>query len=82
MIQFHLGGHSHMETHIIDTHDAPVCDEVWDLYRHAIKRFGPVSTMIERDDHIPPLAELLEELETARSLAAKILDDQKQPVSA
>lgn len=82
VIQFHLGGHSHMETHIIDTHDAPVCDEVWDLYRHAIKRFGPVSTMIERDDHIPPLAELLEELETARSLAAKILDDQKQPVSA
>ena len=65
VIQFHVAGHEHMDTHIIDTHDAPVCEDVWELYRIALKRFGPISTMIERDDSIPPLSELLEELTEA-----------------
>ena len=69
VVQFHLAGHSDMETHIIDTHDAPVIPEVWDLYAYALRRFGPVSTMIERDDNIPPLAELLAELDRARAIA-------------
>jgi uncharacterized protein (UPF0276 family) len=55
VVQFHVAGHSHEETHLIDTHDHPVCDEVWDFYRDAVANFGPVSTMIERDDNIPPL---------------------------
>ena len=59
VVQFHMAGHSHMGTHIIDTHDHPVCEDVWDLYVAALKRFGRVSTMIERDDNIPPLDELL-----------------------
>ena len=67
--QIHLAGHSHCGTHIIDTHDAPVIDEVWDLYRHAIEKLGPVATMIERDDHIPDLATLVSELEQAREIA-------------
>ncbi|MFX8731625.1 DUF692 family multinuclear iron-containing protein, partial [Acinetobacter baumannii] len=50
-----------------------VCDEVWDLYRMALERFGPVSTIIERDDHIPPLDELLVELAKARALAGETL---------
>ena len=37
-------------------------DPVWELYARAIQRFGPVSSMIERDEHIPPLSELLGEL--------------------
>jgi len=53
--QFHLAGHLDLGTHVIDTHDAPVRDEVWDLYAHALRRFGPVSTLLERDDNIPPL---------------------------
>lgn len=73
VVQFHVAGHTHNETHIIDTHDAEVCPEVWDLYAYALKRFGPVSTMIERDDNIPGLGELLEELETARRIAAETL---------
>lgn len=73
VVQFHLAGHSDMETYIVDTHDAPVVPQVWDLYTYAMQRFGPVSTMIERDDHIPPLADMLEELETARDLARKTL---------
>jgi len=71
--QFHLAGHDNQGALIIDTHDAPVIDGVWDLYRHAVRRFGPVSTMIERDDKIPPLAELLAELQHAREIAEPIL---------
>ena len=54
---------------LIDTHDAPVCDGVWRLYAHARRRFGEVPTMIERDDAIPPLATLLDELAIARAIA-------------
>ncbi|MEO7324394.1 MAG: DUF692 domain-containing protein [Dokdonella sp.] len=71
--QFHLAGHSPEGGLIIDTHDAPVVDPVWSLYEDALRRFGDVSTMIERDDHIPPLATLMAELDHARSLAAPIL---------
>lgn len=64
--QIHLAGHSDYGTHVIDTHDHAVPDAVWSLYASAIKRFGPISTMIERDDHIPPLPELVAELDQAR----------------
>jgi len=71
--QFHLAGHEHGGGLLIDTHDAPVVDAVWHLYVEAVRRFGRVSTMIERDDHIPPLTELLAELEHARSLADALM---------
>jgi len=73
--QFHLAGHEQGGPLLIDTHDAPVVDTVWQLYVEAVSRFGRVSTMIERDDHMPPLAELLAELEHARRLAAPLLQD-------
>jgi uncharacterized protein len=82
VVQFHVAGHSHEETHIIDTHDHPVCDEVWDFYREAIRYFGPVSTMIERDDNIPPLAELVEELDHARSIAGEVLGTEVLEIKA
>ena len=68
--QIHLAGHSQGETLLIDTHDAPVPAPVWALYAAALTQIGPVATMIERDDAIPPLAELLAELEIARQIAA------------
>lgn len=71
--QIHLAGHSHQGDLIIDTHDDAVIDPVWNLYAEAIRRFGEVSTMIERDDHIPPLADLLAELEQTRAIARPIL---------
>lgn len=68
--QIHLAGHSAGPGDmLIDTHDAPVCAEVWRLYHAAVTRFGPIATMIERDDAIPPLEELLGELAQARALA-------------
>ena len=70
--QFHLAGHYNAGDYIIDTHDAPVIDPVWDLYAKAVRRFGPVSTMIERDDNIPPLDDLLAELAVARDVAESV----------
>lgn len=67
--QFHLAGHLNRGDYIIDTHDHPIIPGVWDLYAEAVRRFGAVSTMIERDDNIPPLHELLEELQQARRIA-------------
>ena len=70
--QFHLAGHENRGDIIIDTHDASVIDPVWDLYAKACARFGPMSTMIERDDNIPPLEELLTELDHARQIASAV----------
>lgn len=64
--QIHLAGHTQGPV-LIDTHDQPVRDEVWRLYDYAIERCGPVATMIERDGNIPPLDELVAELDMARS---------------
>jgi uncharacterized protein (UPF0276 family) len=75
VVQFHLAGHEHAATHIIDTHDAMVPEPVWELYRAAVKRFGPVSTLIERDDNIPPLDDLVAELSTARRIACGLLPE-------
>ncbi len=69
--QIHLAGHTDGEIKI-DTHDQPVCDGVWQLYAKARSMTGEVATMIERDDGIPPLPELLEELDMARDLAASV----------
>lgn len=67
--QFHLAGHTDYGDYVIDTHDHDVPDPVWDLYRYALKRFGPVSTMIERDDNIPAFPELHNELQVAKNIA-------------
>lgn len=79
--QIHLAGHQNYETHVVDTHDHPIIDPVWDLYARAVETFGAVSTMIERDDHIPPLEELLIELNQARGIAESILNVDKQAVA-
>lgn len=67
--QFHLAGHTHENNLIIDTHDHPIADPVFDLYAAAVEHFGRVSTMVERDDNIPPLPELLAELEQVKNIA-------------
>ncbi|MDD1783142.1 DUF692 domain-containing protein [Enterovibrio sp. ZSDZ35] len=72
--QFHLAGHLNNGDHLIDTHDHPVCDGVWRLYEQAIMRFGNIPTMIERDDNIPPLEDLIAELETAKKIMHNVMD--------
>jgi uncharacterized protein (UPF0276 family) len=73
--QFHLAGHSDYGDYVIDTHDHDVPDPVWELYRYALQRFGPISTMIERDDNIPPFPELYAELDMARQIALQTLPE-------
>lgn len=69
VIQFHLAGHTDQGRYVIDTHDQPIADPVWELYGEAVKRFGRISTLIERDDNIPTLAALVDELNHAREIA-------------
>ncbi len=72
--QIHLAGHSDAGTHLLDTHDHPVPEPVWDLYRAALRRFGPVPTLVEWDDRIPSFDELVAEGDRARSIEAEVLD--------
>jgi uncharacterized protein (UPF0276 family) len=46
VVQFHLAGHSDHGTHLLDTHDHPVCEAVWSLYAAAVRRFGALATLI------------------------------------
>lgn len=79
VVQLHLAGHSVGDDGLlIDTHDAPVCDAVWDLYAHTLRRLGPRPTMVERDDHIPALPELLAELVVARGIAQRVAAEAAQ----
>ena len=70
--QIHLAGHEKHGGYLIDTHDQPICEAVWDLYAYTVGRLGSIPTMIERDDNIPPLAELIAELDCVRALAQRI----------
>ena len=80
--QIHLAGHEDHGAYLIDTHDHPVCDGVWSLYAYTTRRLGPVPAMIERDDHIPPLAELLAELKYARAVQASALAEMPEALTA
>ncbi|MDQ6777981.1 MAG: DUF692 domain-containing protein [Actinomycetota bacterium] len=66
VVQMHLAGHDNVGTHVIDTHDRAVADPVWDLYVAAVELVGPVSTMIEWDDNLPPFPEVHAEILKAR----------------
>ena len=80
--QFHLAGHTHKGSHIIDTHDHRIVPDVWSLYAEAVRLFPGVPTMIERDADIPPYAELLAELDVARGIAAGLAGAPVAPVEA
>ncbi|WP_434930369.1 MNIO family bufferin maturase [Shewanella sp. HL-SH5] len=73
--QFHLAGHSDFGDYVIDTHDHDVPPSVWTLYQAALERFGPVSTMIERDANIPEFPALYNELLEAKHIAQLTLPD-------
>jgi uncharacterized protein (UPF0276 family) len=70
--QIHLAGYTIADDYLIDTHDQPVSLPVWDLYEQALKRFGSIPTMIERDDNYPDFAELMSELNHAKSIDSQL----------
>jgi uncharacterized protein (UPF0276 family) len=66
--QIHLGGFTERGTYLFDTHSRAVCEEVWALYAHAVRRLGPVATLVEWDAEIPPFDALCAEATRARSI--------------
>jgi hypothetical protein len=60
---------------LIDTHAAAIAAPVWELYAHALRRFGPRPTLIEWDNDIPSFATLLREAERADSVATSALSE-------
>ncbi len=75
--QMQLAGLAYQGDPIIDTHETIISHEVWELYEASLQQFGAVSTMIERDLNIPPLSELLKELDNARRISKNILKNQR-----
>ncbi len=75
--EMHLAGHTEKEAGtrsiLIDTHNRPVCSDVWKLYEHAVKRFGVVPTLIEWDQDYPPLNELVGQAHKARDVINSVL---------
>jgi uncharacterized protein len=78
VFQMHLAGHSRQDALLIDTHDHPVCPEVWRLFESAVRRFGAVSTLIEWDDHIPALEVVAAEAQRAREIIARVAPQEQR----
>jgi uncharacterized protein (UPF0276 family) len=69
--EIHLAGHTDRGSHLLDTHSARVCDEVWALYRFASRRFGAVASLVEWDEEIP-------DWDTLESESLRARDAQRQ----
>lgn len=70
VVQIHVAGHLIRPGRpIIDTHAEPVCDDVYALLGHALRRTGPVPVLLERDGNFPPLDTLLAEMRRLRAVA-------------
>jgi uncharacterized protein (UPF0276 family) len=67
VVQYHLAGHTHRGTHIIDTHSDHAVDPVWELYARSCRRTGDVATLYEWDENIPAFDVLLAEANKARA---------------
>lgn len=72
--QLHLAGHQDMGTHLFDTHDGPVCDDVWKLYEACVEAHGPIATIIEWDEQLPLLERVVEEARRAQALEKRVLE--------
>lgn len=70
--EIHVAGHARNGPLLIDDHGSQVCDAVWELYRLAIARFGPLPTLVEWDNNIPPLAELVAEAQRADRILGEV----------
>lgn len=75
--EIHLAGYTgdtgdHGETLLIDTHDAPTSEPVWNLFRHVVRRTGPIPTLIEWDAAVPEFSLLQAEAQRAQSILSGI----------
>jgi uncharacterized protein len=76
VMQFHLAGHTDKGKYILDTHSDFVCDEVWELYRHAVRRTGPVTTLVEWDADIPEFSDVHGEARKAQVIIDEVKREQ------
>lgn len=82
--QFHIAGHTNYGDYIIDTHIGPTIQEVWDVYRKAVERFGRTATLIEWDSELPPYEDVVAESQIAARIEKEVLGEapQTRPTSA
>jgi uncharacterized protein (UPF0276 family) len=78
VVQIHLAGHTDKGLYLLDTHSTHVRTEVWELYRRALRRFGPTSTLIEWDADIPAWEVLAGEAARARSIRDEMRSDSSE----
>jgi uncharacterized protein (UPF0276 family) len=72
VVQIHLAGHTNRGSYLLDTHSDHVIPDVWELYRRAIRRSGPISTLIEWDENIPSWQVLAAEAAQARAVRSAV----------
>lgn len=77
VVQLHVAGHQHCGTHIVDTHDRPVCDAVWQLFGLAWSRSGGAATLLEWDGDVPAFERVHAELLRARAFMGAGFDPQR-----
>ena len=64
VVQIHVAGHKVRDDGLrIDTHGEPILDDVYQLLDYALRRVGPIPVLLERDNNVPPLDELLSEID-------------------
>jgi uncharacterized protein (UPF0276 family) len=80
--QFHLAGHTRMSDHIVDTHDGPVVDPVWQLYREATRLTGGAATLLEWDAKIPDFPTVHAEILKARTAEVGMRSVSTAPASS
>jgi uncharacterized protein len=71
--QFHLAGHQNRGNIVIDTHEGPIVEAVWHLYRSAVSRFGDVPCLVEWDEGVPELSIVLAESTKAQMIASDVV---------
>ncbi len=80
VFQYHLAGHTHKGTHILDTHSDHALPAVWELYRRSLRRTGLVSTLYEWDEDVPELAVVVDESHKARPIRDEVALELGTPV--
>lgn len=79
--QFHVAGHTDKGDFLLDTHTGPIIEDVWDVYKQAVQRFGRVPTLIEWDENVPSFEEVVAESVIARRLEREVLHGSQGTVS-
>lgn len=77
VVQMHVAGHLVRDDGLrIDTHGEPICDGVYELFEYALGHVGRVPVLLERDNNVPSVDELLEEVRALDAIYRRVLGDE------